>query len=71
MHGSINKLKDTALPAAVVAIITGLILLIAMIGAYPLCTGYGDEEEGANKDAAPVDQHKTAEQSEVDKKTNE
>jgi hypothetical protein len=31
--------------AAYVAVFTGLILLIAMIGAFPLCTGFSKEED--------------------------
>ena len=44
----VDKLQDTATPAGIVASITGVLLLSAMCGTFPLCSGYNDpyEEDG-------------------------
>jgi hypothetical protein len=40
VRGTINGLAGKAGAAAYVSIVTGLVLFIAMVGAFPLCTGF-------------------------------
>jgi len=48
LNASLEDLSGTMGSAAYVTIITGLILLIAMVGAFPLCKGY--EKDMMNDD---------------------
>jgi hypothetical protein len=41
----VDSIKQYALPAGIIAIITGGMLLFAMVGACPLCTGKPDEDK--------------------------
>jgi len=38
--GSMKGFGRSARPAAIVAILTALLLFVAMIGAFPLCSGF-------------------------------
>ena len=40
VNAAVDKLQDSAKPAGVVALLTGLVLLIGMLGGFPLCQGY-------------------------------
>ena len=39
----VDKLKSAAMPAGVVCIITSILLLTAMCGSFPLCTGFSED----------------------------
>lgn len=40
----IDKLTGSAQPAGIVSIVTGLVLLTAMCGVFPLCKGFDEDE---------------------------
>lgn len=50
VNAAVDKLQSSAKPAGAVALITGLILIIGMIGGFPLCQGY-EEMMGGDDDA--------------------
>ena len=50
VNAAVDKLQSSAKPAGAIALLTGLILIVGMIGAFPLCQGYegmmgGDDEK--------------------------
>jgi hypothetical protein len=44
LTATVNEISSNAGPAGGVSIVTGLILIIGMIGAFPLCSGFEKEE---------------------------
>jgi hypothetical protein len=45
LSGTLKGMGKKGRPAAIVALITALLLFIAMVGAFPLCTGFKKQDD--------------------------
>jgi len=45
LRASVEKMAEGTGPAGVVALLSGLALIVAGIGGFPLCTGFNDKSE--------------------------